>query len=318
MKIGIIGSGLVGSTAAYAVVMRRAAAEVVLVDLNRKRAEAEAADIRHAVPFLQPVDIYAGDYPDLYGSQVIVIAAGAAQKPGETRLELLGRNAAILRQIVAASLEYAPGAILLVATNPVDVLTHLAARYAADHGLPSSRVFGSGTTLDTARFRALLGRKLDVDPQHVHGYVVGEHGDSEVLTWSVMDIAGVPLNEFVRLRNMKLDDAARQEIDHNVRRAAYQIIEGKGATYYGIGAALARIVDVIVHDHRAILTICTPMLDVVGVADVTVSLPHLIGGAGVMATLPLQLNPDETEALRHSAQVIRDIITEYDRSAAND
>ncbi len=308
MKVGIIGSGLVGATAAYALVMRRAANDIVLVDINRKRAEAEAADILHAVPFVQPVDIKAGDYADLQGSGVVIIAAGVSQKPGETRLELLGRNADVLREIIPQILQHAPEAILLMATNPVDVLTHLAAGYAAEHGVPSSRVIGSGTTLDTARFRALLGSTLGVDPQHAHGYVVGEHGDSEVLTWSIVDIAGVPLAEFVRLRQIRMDAQTRQKIDEGVRRAAYQIIEGKGATYYGIGAALARIVDVIAHDHRAILTICTPTDKIPGMPSVTLSLPHLLGGTGVLATLPLLLSDEENTALVESARVIRSFI----------
>jgi L-lactate dehydrogenase len=169
-------------------------------------------------------------------------------------------------------------------------------------------VIGSGTTLDTARFRALLGNHLDVDPQHVHGYVVGEHGDSEVLTWSIVDIGGLPLDAFVRLRHLDLGPAVRDMIEGRVREAAYKIIAGKGATYYGVAAALARIVDVILHDHRAILTICTPTAEVAGVRDVTVSLPHLVGRTGVIDTLPLQLDDQETEALRESAQIIRDLL----------
>ncbi len=315
MKVGIVGSGLVGSTAAYALLLQGVASDIVLVDLNRKRAEAEAADISHAAPFVRPVDVFAGEYADLAGSGVVIIAAGANQRPGETRLELLSRNAEILRMIIPQILEYAPEAILLMATNPVDVLTHLAARYAAEHGVPASRVIGSGTTLDTARFRALLGDYLEVDPPHVHGYVVGEHGDSEVLTWSIVDIAGVPLAEFVRLRELSLTAADRERIDDGVRRAAYAIIEGKGATYYGIGAALARIVDVIAHDHRAILTVCTPAQAIPGVPEVTVSLPHLVGGSGVIATLPLQLSEEEDRALVRSARLIRALIDQYEAGA---
>ncbi len=315
MKIGIIGSGFVGSTAAYAIVLRGAATDVVLVDLNRQRAEAEAADILHAVPFVHPVNVKAGDYPDLAGSGIVIITAGVAQKPGETRLQLLERNAAILKQIVPQVLEHAPDAILVITTNPVDVMTHLTARFAAEYGVPPHRVLGSGTTLDTARFRALLGAHLGVDSQHVHGYVIGEHGDSEVLTWSIVDIGGLPLEDFAHLRGVTLDEAARRAIDDEVRHAAYTIIEGKGATYYGIGAALARIVDVIAHDHRAILTICTPMPEVAGVRDVTVALPHLVSGQGALEALPLKLNAKETSALRASARVIREAIEEFDNSA---
>jgi L-lactate dehydrogenase len=195
----------------------------------------------------------------------------------------------------------------VVATNPVDVMTHLTARYAADFGVPSARVIGSGTTLDTARFRTLLGTHVGVDPHHVHAYVVGEHGDSEVLTWSLVTIGGMNLDTFCRLNHICLDGETKQAIDQKVRRAAYQIIAGKGATYYGIGSALARLVDVILHDQRAILTVCTPTPEVDGVANVTVSLPHLVGGEGILGTLPLPLNGEEAAALKASAQIILNV-----------
>lgn len=307
-KIGIVGSGLVGATAAYAMVMRGIGREIVLVDLNRGRAEAEADDIRHAVPFAHPVNIRAGDYADLAGCRVVVITAGVNQRPGETRLQLLARNTAVFRQVVPNILTYAPDALLVVATNPVDITTHLTAQLAAAHGVPSSRVIGSGTTLDTARFRTLLGSHLGVDAQHVHAYVIGEHGDSEVLTWSLVTVGGLPLDVFCHQQGITFDDNVRQQIDHGVRRAAYSIIEGKGATYYGIGSALARIVDVILRDQRAILTICTPLPEVLGVANVTVALPHLLGGAGVITLLPQPLNDEEETLLRQSAQVVKDAI----------
>jgi L-lactate dehydrogenase len=314
MKIGIVGSGLVGSTAAYALVMQGIGRKIVLVDLNKARAQAEAEDIFHAVPFSNPMQVEAGDYSDLGGSRVVIITAGVNQKPGETRLQLLERNAAVFREVVPQVLTYASDAVLLVATNPVDVMTHLTACYAAEFGVASQRVVGSGTTLDTARFRTLLGTHFGVDPHHVHGYVVGEHGDSEVLTWSLATIGGTTLDAFCRLQGMCLDEETKVDIDQRVRRAAYNIIAGKGATYYGIGGALARIVNVITHDQRAILTVCTPMSDVAGVTDVTVSLPHLIGGEGILATLPLPINEEEQLALNASAQTIRDVIDALEAS----
>jgi L-lactate dehydrogenase len=305
MKIGIIGSGFVGSTAAYAMVMRGIGREIVLVDLNRTRAEAEAADLLHAVPFAHPMEVRAGDYIDLAGAQVVILTAGVSQKPGETRLELLGRNASVFKQIVPNILENAPGAILLVATNPVDIMTHLAAHYARELGVPSSRVIGSGTSLDTARFRTLLSQQLHVDSQHVHAYVLGEHGDSEVLTWSLVTVGGLSLDDFCETCHLSVCSDDRSLIDVQVRRAAYRIIEGKGSTYYGIGSALARITEVILRDQDAILTLCTPLEEVEGVKDVTISMPHLVGGTGILATLYPTLDEPEHAALRESALLIR-------------
>ncbi len=305
MKVGIVGCGMVGSASAFALVMSGVGREIVLVDLNVKRAQAEANDIYHAVPFAHPLTVRAGDYADLAGARVVVIAGGVAQKPGETRLQLLQRNAEVFRQIVPSILRFAPEAVLLVVTNPVDIMTHLAAHFAAEFKVPHTRVIGSGTTLDTARFRALLGRHFGVDPHHVHGYVVGEHGDSEVLAWSQAAIAGLSLDEFAEVHGKPLSAADRKQIDENVRRAAYQIIEGKGATYYGIGSAVARIVDVLLHDQRAILSVCARIANVPGCEGVTLALPHLVGGQGVLATIPLPLDGSESEALRRSAGILR-------------
>jgi L-lactate dehydrogenase len=310
MKVGVVGSGFVGATAAYALVMSGVGRAVVLVDRNAARAEAEADDIRHAVPFAHPLDVRAGGYDDLKGCRVVVICAGVGQRPGETRLHLLRRNAAVFAEVIPQVLAAAPEAVLVVATNPVDVMTHLAARSAAACGLPAGRVLGSGTTLDTARFRSLLGTHCGVDPHHVHAYVVGEHGDSEVLTWSLATVGGMPLDEFARLRGIDLSASVRKDIDRGVRGAAYTIINGKSATYYGIGSALARIVDVVLHDQRAILTVCAPTADVVGVRDVTLALPRLLGGHGVIETFPLPLSEEETAGLRDSARVIRRALDE--------
>jgi L-lactate dehydrogenase len=200
--------------------------------------------------------------------------------------------------------------VLVVASNPVDVMTHLAARYAGECGVPRGRVLGSGTTLDTARFRSLVAGHCGVDPHHVHGYVVGEHGDSEVLTWSLVTVGGMPLAEFARLRGIARPEEVRAEIDAQVRGAAYRIIAGKGATYYGIGAALARIVEVVLHDQRSILTVGAPEAEAAGVADVTISLPRLVGGAGVLQTFPQPLDADERAGLAASAEVIRKALDE--------
>ncbi|HEU4390387.1 MAG TPA: L-lactate dehydrogenase [Blastocatellia bacterium] len=310
MKVGIVGSGFVGATAGYALVMQGVGREVVFVDKNAARAEAEADDIRHAVPFAHPLEIRAGGYDALDDCSVVVICAGVGQKPGETRLQLLQRNARVFNEVVPAVLKSAPEAVLLVATNPVDVMTHLAARYARECGVPTGRVFGSGTTLDTARFRSLLGTHCGVDPQHIHAHVIGEHGDSEVLTWSLVTVGGMPLESFVRLRGIDLNESVRQKIDRQVRGAAYTIIKGKAATYYGIGSALARIVRVILHDQRAVMTVCEPTAEVADVSNVTLSLPRLVGGAGVLETFPLPLSEQENAQLHESAVVIRRALDE--------
>jgi L-lactate dehydrogenase len=307
MKVGIVGAGQVGSTAAYAMVMRGVGREIVLVDVDPALAQAQASDILHAVPFSHPLNVVAGNYPDLAGSQVVIITAGVAQEPGETRLNLLRRNAQIFEQIIPRVMQNVPEAILLVVTNPVDVMTHLTAVQAANHGLPNQRVIGSGTTLDTARFRTLLGQHLGVDPQHVHGYVLGEHGDTEVLTWSLVTVGGVPLEEFCRQWDICIDEEVRAGIAQGVRQAAYSIIEGKGRTHYGIGSALARIIEVILGDQRSLLTVCTPIESVDGIEDITISLPHLVGGEGIVDTilLPLALSEEEQAALRESALTIK-------------
>ncbi len=312
MKIGIIGTGNVGATAAYALLMQGIGREIVLVDLDQKRAAAEAADLSHAVPFAHALKVRSGDYADLAGSRVVIITAGVAQRPGETRLQLLERNAAIMKDVVCSILAHAPQAVLLVASNPVDIMTHLAARFARDCGAESHHVLGSGTTLDTARFRALLSAHVGVDSNHIHGYVIGEHGDSEVLTWSLVNVGNLPLASFCGLHGVPLTAEMKAGIERQVRDAAYAIIDGKGATFYGIGAALARIVHVILRDQRAILTVCTPMERVAGVENVTISLPQLVGGDGVLATFELPLAEDESAALQRSARVIRDAIDSLD------
>ncbi|HML22226.1 MAG TPA: L-lactate dehydrogenase [Aggregatilinea sp.] len=311
MKIGIVGSGMVGATAAYALVMRGVGREIVLTDKNPARARAEADDILHAVPFAQPMVVRSGEYQDLANCSVVIISAGVGQRPGETRLQLLGRNAAVFREVIPSVLKYAPDAVLVVATNPVDIMTHLAARFAVEVGVPASRVLGSGTMLDTARFRALLSRQLGIEAYNVHAYVLGEHGDSEVLAWSGVSIGGIPLDEFCAGEN-EITAGVRQTIDDQVRRAAYHIIEGKGATYYGVGSALARVTGVILGDQRSLLTVCSPVDEVAGVPDVTVSLPNLVGAKGVLNNCLFSLTDDEYDALRRSALVVKNAIDQLD------
>ncbi|RMH77559.1 MAG: L-lactate dehydrogenase, partial [Calditrichaeota bacterium] len=261
--------------------------------------------ILHAVPFAHRAEVWNGSYRDLQDARVILITAGVNQKPGETRLQLLERNARVFEAIVPEAIRYAPDAIYLIATNPVDIMTHMTARIAEQHGIPKSRVFGTGTTLDTARFRALLGQKTGVDPQHIHAYVIGEHGDSEVLTWSLVTVGGMPLDKFMASRGQGFTEEDKKEIDQAVRYAAYRIIEGKGATYYGVGGAIARIIRAILNNQRAILTVCSEQDEVEGIRRVSLALPHLIGGEGILDVFHLPLSDDEREGLRQSAAIIK-------------
>jgi len=313
VKVGIVGAGLVGSTAAYALVMRGIGREIVLVDRDASRARAEADDISHAIPFAHPLAIRSGDYSALEGAGVVVIAAGVSQRPGEPRMELLGRNARVFAEVIPAVFAAAPNASLVIASNPVDIMTHVADRIARRSGGADGCVFGTGTMLDTARFRMLVGAHVGVDAQHVHAYVLGEHGDTEVLGWSSASVGGMPLDEFCGARGITLGPAERGAIDDSVRRAADRIIEGKGSTYYGVGSAIARVVDSVLSDRRSVLTVCAPA-DVLGIADVTVSLPRLVGGTGVIATFEAHVDDAEKVALHASARTVRAAIEELDET----
>jgi L-lactate dehydrogenase len=303
MKVGIIGAGMVGSAAGFALALTGGAREIVLVDRNAARAAAEAEDIAHAVPFGRPVTVRAGDYDDLNGAGVVILSAGVSQTPGETRLALLSRNAAVFRSVVAEVMRAAPAAVLLVATNPVDIMTDVATRLS---GLPPARVIGSGTILDTARFRSLLGRHLGIAPQSVHAYVLGEHGDSEVLAWSAARAGSVPIASFAAQVGAPVTEAVRTEIDRGVRRAAYRIIEGKGATWHGIGAGLARIVRAVAADEGAVLSVSILTPEVEGVRDVALSVPRVVGAGGVTADLFPELDAAEHQALAASARLLKE------------
>jgi L-lactate dehydrogenase len=303
MKVGIVGAGMVGSAAGYALALRGTASRVVLVDLNTDLARAQAEDIAHAVPFASATVVTAGDYDDLKGAAVVILAAGVSQKPGETRLELLSRNAAVFRTVVAHVLAAVPDAILLVATNPVDIMTDIATRLS---GLEPTRVIGSGTILDTARFRSLVGTHLGIAPQSVHAYVLGEHGDSEVLAWSAARAGSVPLRSFAAQVGAPLTDEVMARIDDRVRNAAYTIIAGKGATWYGIGAGLARIVRAIGGDEQAVLSVSVVTKEVEGIRDVALSVPRVVGARGVTAQLFPDLDAGEHAALERSARLLKD------------
>ncbi|GAA0604446.1 L-lactate dehydrogenase [Craurococcus roseus] len=303
MKIGIIGAGMVGGATANALVLTGAADEVVLVDALADRAVAEAEDVLHATPFGHDARVFAGGYDRLGGAEVVVLSAGVPQKPGETRLQLLGRNAEVFGAVIPQVLRAAPDCLLVVAANPVDVMTLVARRLS---GLPAERVIGSGTILDTARFRACLAGHLGVAPSSVHAYVLGEHGDSEVLCWSQAAAGGVPAPSFAEQAGRPLTAEVRAAIDGDVRRAAYRIIRGKGATWYGIAGGIARIVRAIGRDERAVLTVSAVAEGLGGGRPVALSLPRIVGRDGVLMTLHPQLSEEEQTLLERSAAALRE------------
>ncbi len=305
MKVGIIGAGFVGSTAAYAMALKGTAQEIVLVDLDKKLARAQAEDILHATPHANPVRILAGDYQLLSGASAVILACGVNQEEGESRMELLERNADVFNEVIPRVVAAAPDTILLAASNPVDVITHLCIRIS---GFPPERVIGSGTILDTARYRSLLGQHLGVSAQSVHGYVLGEHGDSEVIAWSSTHIGSVGLFDFSRQIGREISADTRSDIDDAVRNAAGRIIEGKEATYFGIGAGLSRIIRAIGDDEGAVITVSGLSTREDVDAGVSFSVPRIIGAGGIRAELNPSLSDSERQALKDSVSVIRDAV----------
>jgi L-lactate dehydrogenase len=307
MKVGIVGCGFVGSTAAYTMALSGAATKLVLIDLNERLARAHAEDILHATSFAHSVQVIAGGYSDLAGARAVVLACGVGQRPGETRLELLERNFRVFQSVVPQVVKHAPEAVLVTASNPVDVINQTVTRIS---GLPPTRVIGSGTILDTARFRALLGEHLRVAPQSVHAYVLGEHGDSEVLAWSSANVGGVPLADFATQVGRPISREVQAKIDDGVRRAAYRIIEGKQATYFGIGAGLARIVDAVRDNDRAVFTLSMVTSGIEGLEGVSLSLPRVLGSRGIEETLRPSLSSEEEEGLQRCAGILKRAVGE--------
>lgn len=312
-KIAIVGAGRVGSTFAYALAASGLAREIVLIDANLGRAEGEAMDIEHAVPFSVPVAVKPGLVADAAGAAVTVITAGAAQREGESRPALVRRNAEMMHGVATELARINPEGLIVVTSNPVDALTFAALRFT---GLPPARVFGSGTVLDTARLRAELSAHYGVDARNVHAYVLGEHGDSEVVAWSTARLANVPLTEYCRLTGMACTRADMDEIAVRVRQAAYEIIRRKGATNFAIAAALTRIVEAVLRDEASVLTVSTLVEGHYGIRDVCLSLPAVIGRAGVQRVLPIPLSESEAAQLRSSADAVRATIRDAGFSEA--
>ena len=301
-KIAIIGAGLVGSTAAYACMLGGTAQEIVLIDKIKEKARGEAMDLCHGASFVKPVHIYAGEYEDCHGADIIVITAGASQAPGQSRLDLVHTNRRIMEGVIAAISPYIREAILLIVSNPVDIMAYTAWQAS---GLPAAQVIGSGTVLDTSRFRHLLSKRCGIDPRNVHAYVIGEHGDSEIPLWSRTNIGSVPLAEFCQQCRRVCPAENREEIGHMVREAAYTIIEGKGATYYAIALALRRIMESILRDEHSVLTVSTLLTDFYGMSDLYLSLPCVLGRSGVKEIIPITLTDEEKEQFICSATKIK-------------
>jgi len=305
IKISIIGAGFVGATAAYALMIAGLASEIVIVDINKEKALGEAMDLAHGVSFVKPVDVYAGDYKDTADSDIVIITAGAAQKSGETRLDLINKNLDIFKKIIPNIVEHSPNSILLVVSNPVDILTYITYKLS---GFPKQRVIGSGTVLDTSRFKHLLSEYFNIDDRNIHTYIIGEHGDSEVPTWSLTNIAGMNLDDYCKNVCKKYDELSKNKIHHDVKNAAYEVINRKGATYFAVGLAIRRIVEAILRDENSILTVSSLLEGQYGISDVYVGVPTIVGSSGIKKILEVPLNKEELNKLKISTTTLKEYI----------
>ncbi len=296
-KITIIGAGMVGSTAAYGLIAANITEEIVLIDLNRKLAESQVMDLQHSVPFWGYTDLKAGDYEDIKDSALVVITCGAAQKPGETRLDLLKKNSAIIKEIMPKIFKQNPEAVVLMVTNPVDILTNIAIKMFPKK---KKQIFGSGTILDTARLRLLLGEKMSVDPKSVHAYIIGEHGDSELPLWSTAMVGNSAIDNFY-----KLSSKNKKNIFNKAKNAAYAIIEGKQATYYAIAAGIVQISKAILFDKKTVFTVSHPLNGEFGIKGVSLSLPAVIGRHGILRRVNMEISAEEKRLLQASASKLK-------------
>lgn len=304
-KVAIVGVGLVGSSIAFSLLEEELFSEMVLIDANKEKAIGEAMDLSHGLPYTQSMDIHAGEYEEIKDAAIVIVTAGANQKPGETRLDLINKNVSIMRSIIADIKKVNMEGILLIVSNPVDILTYVALK---ESGLPSNRVFGSGTVLDTARLKYLISKHLNIDTRNVHAVIIGEHGDSELVTWSIANISGVPLNEFCELRGHFHHKEAMEEIYKSVRDSAYEIIKRKGATYYGVAISVAHIASCIVNNTHTMLPVSTLTNGEYGLTDVCLSLPSIVGNNGIESVLEIHLADNELEQLNKSAKALKEII----------
>ena len=303
-KVSIIGAGFVGSATTLAIAESGLASHIVLVDINKNKAQGEALDIAHGAAFMKSVEITAGDYKDTTDSDIVVITAGAGQKPGESRLDLIGKNLNIFKQMIPQIVRYSPNSILLVVANPVDILTYFTYKLS---GFPATRVIGSGTVLDTSRLKYNLAKIFDIDAKSVHGFMIGEHGDSEFPVWSALSVGPLSIEEYCRLVNIELEEL-KKTVTHNVKNAAYEIIEKKGYTNYAIGLAVRRIVEAILRDEKSILTISTYN----PISEVYYSVPNVVGRNGQIMKICPELNKEEREKLDESMKILKEVINKIE------
>ncbi|MHB8064270.1 MAG: L-lactate dehydrogenase, partial [Ruminiclostridium sp.] len=301
-KIAIVGTGFVGSTTAYTLMLSGLISEIVLIDINARKAEGEAMDMNHGMPFVRPVKIYNGDYSNCKDADIVVITGGANQKPGETRIDLVNKNTAIFKDVIGNIVKYNTECILLVVTNPVDILTYVTYKLS---GFPKNRVIGSGTVLDSARFKYMIGEHMGIDPRNVHAYIIGEHGDTEVPTWSLASIAGVSMDDYCKECKCCDSDNFKYQTFENVKNAAYEIIDRKGATYYAVALAVRRIVEAIVRNENSIMTVSSLLEGEYGLNDICLSIPSQVNSDGIERIINVPLSEEETRLLHKSADALR-------------
>ena len=308
-KAVMIGCGFVGAASVFSLMQSGMFSEIVLIDADKNKAIGEALDISHGIPFAKPMKIYAGDYDDIKGASIVIISAGANQKTGETRLDLVKKNISIFKSIIPEIKKRNYNGILLIVANPVDILTTVAVKLS---GFDEKKVLGSGTVLDTARLKYELGKHLDVDSRSVHAFIIGEHGDSEIPAWSSANVSGIPLHKFCEMRGHFNHEEATEKIANDVKNSAYEIIEKKHATYYGIAMSVKRICEAIVRDEKSILPVSSMMHGQYGIEGISLSMPAIVGVNGVENHVPIQLNDEEIKKLQQSAKMLKDLLKEND------
>ena len=306
-KIGIIGCGFVGAACAFSIMQSGLFSEMVLIDYDKAKAEGEALDISHGIPFAKPMKIYAGEYSDLKSCSIVIVTAGANQKEGETRLDLVKKNIDIFKTIIPKINESCFNGVLLIVANPVDILTTVAVKLS---NLQENKVIGSGTVLDTARLKTELGKHLNVDSRSIHAFIIGEHGDSEIAAWSSANVSGIPIHNFCEMRGHFNHEEAMAKIANDVKNSAYEIIKKKKATYYGIAMSVKRICEAIIRDEKSILPISSMQKGNYGIEGISLSMPAIVGKDGVETLVPIQLNNNELNCLKHSAKKLSDILSE--------